>query len=117
MIANAGILMALGGFYVIYTNKNRNGYPHFTTYHGQAGLALIVSAIGAGMAGGVFLHPDFGMDKTNQTIRKAHRTFARLVLGGVYLTAFFGMTELTTDFVSLAIMGLPLVALAPLTLM
>jgi hypothetical protein len=66
--------------------------------------------------GGVFLHPDFGIDKTNKTIRLAHKTFARVLLGGAWVTAFYGFYTMTQNPVDLAIFGLPLVVLAPFTL-
>jgi hypothetical protein len=80
-------------------------------------LGLIVSAIGAGIIGGIVLHPDWGLDKTNQTIRYAHKTFARIVLGGAWATAVVGMYNMTQDPMELAIVGVPLLILAPFTLM
>eukprot|EP00339_Tiarina_fusa_P025198 CAMPEP_0117065278 /NCGR_PEP_ID=MMETSP0472-20121206/45630_1 /TAXON_ID=693140 ORGANISM="Tiarina fusus, Strain LIS" /NCGR_SAMPLE_ID=MMETSP0472 /ASSEMBLY_ACC=CAM_ASM_000603 /LENGTH=164 /DNA_ID=CAMNT_0004785831 /DNA_START=41 /DNA_END=532 /DNA_ORIENTATION=- len=87
-LANFGVLLNLAGLYAIYHNKNLMERPHFTSYHGIAGLALVLSSVGAGMVGGVFLHPDFGIDKTNQTVRYAHKMFARIVLGAAWATAF-----------------------------
>jgi hypothetical protein len=40
-----------------------------------AGLAVMVGCIMAGIAGGLFLHPDFGVDHQNGTIRKAHKFY------------------------------------------
>ena len=117
IIANLGVMMACGGLYVIYTNKNNNGSEHFTTLHGKFGLAMILSSIGLGLAGGVFLHPDFGIDKTNQTIRYAHKTGARVTLAFAWMCCMSGMYTLTQDPMSLALLGVPLVALFPLTLM
>lgn len=116
ILANLGVMLCLGGFYAIYSNKNMWGKAHFTTLHGKAGLALIVMSIGAGMVGGVFLHPDFGMDKTNKTIRFAHKTFSRCVMAGAWMTAFYGFYTMTQNPVDLAIFGLPLLVLAPFTL-
>ena len=109
-------MLTLGGFYAIYKNKNNWGKDHFTTTHGQAGLAIIISAIGAGLVGGVFLHPDFGMDKTNKSIRYAHKMFARALLMAGWGTAFYGFYTMTQDPVDLAIFGLPLLVLAPYSL-
>jgi hypothetical protein len=116
-ISSFGVLLTLGGLYAIYHQKNLYEKPHFTSYHGQAGIGLIVSAVGAGIIGGVVLHPDFGVDKTNQTIRYAHKTFARIVLGGAWATAVLGMYTMTQDPIELAIVGVPLLLLAPFTLM
>jgi Eukaryotic cytochrome b561 len=109
-------MLSLGGFYAIYRNKNLWGKAHFTTTHGQAGAAILLSAIGAGMVGGVVLHPDFGIDKTNKTIRYVHKTFARGLLMAAWGTAFYGFYTMTSNPVDLAIFGLPLLALAPYSL-
>jgi hypothetical protein len=69
MMTMAGVVCSLGGFYAIYKNKENNGYHHFQTIHGMMGLACIISCVGLGFVGGVVLHPDFGIDKTNKNIR------------------------------------------------
>jgi hypothetical protein len=109
-------MMIFGGLYVIYTNKSNNGSEHFTSYHGKAGLSLVICSIGAGMAGGIFLHPDFGVDKTNKQIRFVHKTFARAVISCAWMVAVSGMYTLTTDVMSLAIVAVPLLVFAPFTL-
>jgi hypothetical protein len=108
--------MILGGLYVIYTNKSNNGADHFTSNHGKAGLACVVCSIGAGMAGSIFLHPDFGMDKTNKQIRFIHKTFARVVIACAWMVAVSGMYTLTSDIMSQAIVAVPLLVFAPFTL-
>jgi len=116
ILGNLGVMLSLGGLYAIYRNKNMWGKAHFTSTHGQAGLAIILLSVGAGMVGGVFLHPDFGMDKTNKTIRYAHKVFARGVLMAAWGTAFYGFSTMTSDPVQLAMFGLPLSVLAPYSL-
>jgi hypothetical protein len=64
-----GILCSAGGMYAIYLNKENNGAQHFKSSHGKAGLALLLSCLGLGLVGGIVLHPDFGIDKTNKNIR------------------------------------------------
>ena len=80
MLASFGFMLSLGGLYAIYHNKNLYEKPHFTSTHGKIGLALMISMVGPLSAGGVFLHPDFGIDKTNQTIRKIHKMFSRVLM-------------------------------------
>ena len=109
-------MLMLGGFYVIYENKNRNGANHFTSFHGKTGLGLILSAIGASMAGGIFLHPDFGIDKTNKQIRFAHKSFSRVVMAGAWMTCVTGMYNMTRDPMSFALLVIPLFVFAPFTL-
>jgi hypothetical protein len=116
LLANLGIFLSLGGLYAIYSNKTLHERPHFTSYHGQAGLGVLVCSFGAGMVGGVLLHPDFGLDKTNGTIRLAHKTFARIVLGCAWMTAFMGLYTLTQNPMELALFGVPLVIFAKFAL-
>ncbi|KAL3916591.1 MAG: hypothetical protein SGILL_005107 [Bacillariaceae sp.] len=116
ILASLGFFLALGGLYAIYHNKNLYERPHFTSLHGKAGLALLVSAAPAMMAGGIFLHPDFGIDKTNKDIRKIHKLFSRIIIASAWCTAFYGMFSMTQDPVELFIFGGPLVILAPFTL-
>jgi hypothetical protein len=65
---------------------------------------------------GIFLHPDFGVDKTNQLIRKAHKIASRLVLAIGWVTAIGGLLQLTNDVKVLALYSVPLLALIPFTL-
>lgn len=34
------------GFYSIYRNKELHGKPHFTSYHGMAGAAVLAATVG-----------------------------------------------------------------------
>jgi len=45
------------------------GKHHLTTTHALAGITTMAGCTMASISGGVFLHPDFGIDKTNKTIR------------------------------------------------
>lgn len=65
----SGIMCSFGGLYAIYKNKENRGAQHWQTNHAMAGLACILSCIGLGLIGAVVLHPDFGIDKGNKTIR------------------------------------------------
>ena len=116
MMASAGFFLVLGGFYAIYHNKNLYERPHFTSLHGKSGLALIVLTAPAMLAGGIFLHPDWGIDKTNQDIRKIHKFFSRVIMASAWGVAFYGMYGMTKDPVELFLFGGPLLILAPFTL-
>lgn len=118
MIAWGSLLLSLGGVFCIYLNKERNGYGHLQTSHSLLGASVLASCISLGMAGGVFLHPDFGFDKTNKTIRFAHKTASRLTLMLAWFTAFTGLYQMIPDStVQLAIFTLPLFGFIPLVLM
>jgi hypothetical protein len=106
-----------GGFYVIYTNKESNNKPHFVTAHSIGGLFALVGTTMIGMAGGVLLHPDFGIAKTNKTFRLLHLWAGRILLLVAWFTCFNGLNQLTVDTKVLALFGVPLLALIPFTLM
>jgi hypothetical protein len=93
------------------------GKPHFATYHAIGGIACLLGTSLIGAVGSIFLHPDFGMDKTNKTIRFAHKTSARILLFVAWGVSFSGLATLTTDFTILGLFGVPLLALAPFVLM
>eukprot|EP00816_Leptocylindrus_hargravesii_P008414 CAMPEP_0196814382 /NCGR_PEP_ID=MMETSP1362-20130617/42927_1 /TAXON_ID=163516 /ORGANISM="Leptocylindrus danicus, Strain CCMP1856" /LENGTH=190 /DNA_ID=CAMNT_0042190973 /DNA_START=56 /DNA_END=628 /DNA_ORIENTATION=+ len=114
ILGSLGTMCALGGFYVIYTNKNELGKDHFTTPHGKAGLLCLIGSIMVGSAGGVFLHPDFGVDKTNKTIRKVHSWASRFVIGLGWLACFSGLrTIAANDPKMLAGYVIPMLCLVP----
>ena len=69
ILASSGLIMAFGGLYVIYRNKELMGKEHITSTHAIFGIITMAGCVMAAMAGGIFLHPDFGVDKTNKTIR------------------------------------------------
>jgi hypothetical protein len=76
------------------------------------------SCIGLGLAGGVFLHPDFGVDKTNKTIRLVHKMASRIVLMLAWFTAFSGLQQMTPDNGLMWLpFGLPLLVLVPFVLL
>lgn len=119
IIAWAGMLSSYAGFYVIYTNKNSMGKDHYTTLHSKAGLAALVGSTMLGMAGGVFLHPDFGIDKQNGLIRAGHKWAARGMLGVAWLATLSGLQTLIgeEDVKGLVMFAAPLVLAAPFTLL
>jgi hypothetical protein len=68
------------------------------------------------LAGGIFLHPDFGFAKTNQTVRFAHKWLGRSVVASAWITCMFGLVSLTKNPAILGLFLVPLLILAPLTL-
>jgi len=82
------------------------------------GISVFVMCFGLGMVGSVALHPDFGIAKTNKTIRFWHSTGARLVLIFAWLTAVLGLVQLVpANTAVLATYGLPLACFVPFVLM
>ncbi|KAL3809712.1 hypothetical protein ACHAXA_009406 [Cyclostephanos tholiformis] len=118
MMAWAGMMLAGGGLYVIYKHKNVVGKDHFTTLHSWAGLAAFGGCISAGLAGGVFLHPDFGVDKQNKLIRSVHKYLSRVLLMLAWMATISGLKTLVGDDIkTLVLFAAPLVVAAPFTLM
>jgi drug/metabolite transporter (DMT)-like permease len=118
MLGWGSLFCSLGGCYCIYRNKELSGYAHLQSGHSWCGLGVMINCIGLGLAGGVFLHPDFGMDKTNKTIRAMHKWASRITLIAAWYTAFLGLQQMIpADSVTLAMYAVPLVALIPFTLM
>lgn len=116
MVASLGYFVALGGLYAIYHNKNLYQRPHFASLHGKAGIAILMLTVLPMAAGGIVLHPDWGLDKTNQEVRKIHKLASRILMGASWGTAIYGMYSMTKDPFELAIYAGPLVLLAPFTL-
>jgi hypothetical protein len=116
VLAWSSVLSSLGGLYIIYQNKNQNGKPHLQTPHAMLGTFVVFMCVALGFAGSVFLHPDFGVAKTNSTIRAFHKYAARGTLGMAWITALGGIAQLTQSKLVMASYALPLVALVPFVL-
>jgi hypothetical protein len=117
MLSWLGLFCTFGGLYAIYRNKNNMGRPHLTSWHSWVGISAAISALGLGLVGSIVLHPDFGMDKTNKTIRFAHKTGARVTLFLAWTAAFMGLYKMTQEASTLILFGLPLLVFVPFALM
>ena len=71
--------LATFAWYVIYSNKEMYGKQHLLSIHGKLGAGVMIGYFGVGIAGGVLLHPDFGIMKTNQTFRFIHKWAGRVL--------------------------------------
>lgn len=118
VLAWGSIFLSLAGLYCIYNNKEMNGWPHLQSAHAMFGVGVMVSCIGLGLVGSIVLHPDFGIDTGNKTIRFWHKFGARIVLILAWITAFLGLTQLIPhDQVSLLLFAVPMLAFVPFVLM
>ena len=112
------IICNVAGLWIIFNNKEVNGYDHLKTAHSKIGIVVVVACMGLGMAGSAFLHPDWGVDKTNKTIRFWHKNASRVALLASWFTATLGLLQLVPkDPVSVAIYGAPLLCFVPFVLM
>eukprot|EP00527_Entomoneis_sp_CCMP2396_P009473 CAMPEP_0198139248 /NCGR_PEP_ID=MMETSP1443-20131203/2599_1 /TAXON_ID=186043 /ORGANISM="Entomoneis sp., Strain CCMP2396" /LENGTH=199 /DNA_ID=CAMNT_0043801329 /DNA_START=67 /DNA_END=666 /DNA_ORIENTATION=- len=113
-----GIMCMGAGYYIIWKNKENNGAPHLTTNHGLVGMFVLLSMVGIGMMGGVLLHPDFGLDKQNPTIRTVHKYAGRVLLTTAWFTTILGLyTLIPNDYIKLMAYAAPLVCMLPYSLM
>jgi hypothetical protein len=118
LIASTGYVLACGGLYAIYQNKNLMERNHFTSTHGKIGIVVMVSFLGPLLAGGVVLHPDFGVDKTNKLIRKVHKLFSRLLMCVAWGNSIYGLYGIRSEHpMELFMYGVPLLMLMPITLL
>lgn len=90
MMSGAATAISMFGWFVIYSNKEMNKRPHLTTIHGKLGVFVLLASLGVGAAGGIFLHPDFGLLKTNKSIRFVHKWAGRLILTAGWACSVLG---------------------------
>ena len=104
----AGCLLAAFGIYVIYTNKIILNKVHFTTTHGFYGIVAFIGYISIEIVGGLLLHPNFGLMKTNKLIKTAHRYFGHLIQSLCWYSIVNGFAKLETNNNTRAIFLAPL---------
>lgn len=115
-LAIAGLFLSFAGLYIIYQNKENSKKNHFTSNHSIAGLVTLIGCTMIGLAGAIFLNPDFGIAKTNKTIRKAHKLAGRLFIAIGWFTCYSGLSQLTSNKAVIVFYMLPLLLTAPFTL-
>jgi hypothetical protein len=85
-----GLACSLFGFYVIYTNKNISGKPHFATIHGKIGLVLQILIIFMNINALVALN-------LNLPFGNPHKIFGRLVFTLGLVEMFLGIYTMRPD--------------------
>ena len=69
LMASATVL-GLFSWWVIYTNKEASGKPHFTSWHSWLGAATMCAVVVSAVGGMVALDVDRGLLKSSMTFRK-----------------------------------------------
>jgi len=85
--------------------------------HAIVGLFAAVLSVMLGGVGAIVLHPDFGMDNTNQVVRTMHAFGARVTLMLAWFAAVMGLNQMTNDSVVVATYAIPLLIFVPITLL
>ncbi|CAJ1364046.1 unnamed protein product [Effrenium voratum] len=110
-LMNAGTLVCAFGYYVIYSNKEANGKPHNTSWHGKLGLVVMVFTVIMAVAGKIALDPSMGMLRTAKEVRKMHRYSGRIMLVAAWVCSIMGWyTFQKMAILPVAIFALPLLA-------
>eukprot|EP00929_Paragymnodinium_shiwhaense_P072407 TRINITY_DN36755_c0_g1_i1.p2 TRINITY_DN36755_c0_g1~~TRINITY_DN36755_c0_g1_i1.p2 ORF type:complete len:223 (-),score=24.82 TRINITY_DN36755_c0_g1_i1:58-651(-) len=107
-LMGAGTVVAAFGWYVIHTQKNSLGKPHFATWHGTIGLVTLLSTFGVMSVGLAALDPDFGWFNKSAPIRLAHRYGGKAVLVLAYVCCVLGWNARNPDLPSQALFAVPL---------
>lgn len=115
---NHGYLMALStlkvcfGFYVIYSNKEAANKEHFTTTHGQLGLLVTLVYIGMALFSFPSLNVDWGVFKTNKTVRFAHKWTGRVATAASWYCCILGFNTMVADQTTQLLFAVPLAVFA-----
>lgn len=112
LVASVGLILGFGGLYAIYSNKEAMGREHITSNHALVGIISLCGLIGPALAGAIFLHPDFGIDKPNKLIRKIHKLVGRFFTAMGWLAAVMGLAQMTESTFEVAAFAVPLGILA-----
>ena len=84
----------------------------------KAGLAAFGGCFLPAIAGVVFLHPDFGIDKQNKLYRAVHKYVGRALLMLAWMATLSGLkTMIGEDIKTLILFAVPMAVAAPFTLM
>lgn len=115
-LASLGLALAVGGFYAIYRNKAIHNKDHFTSWHSWLGVVILLGSLIPMLVGIIFLHPDFGVDNTNQLKRTFHKWLGRLIISLSWANCILGLMNLTDDrFIQIMYLA-PLLCLIPFVL-
>ncbi|KAJ1416538.1 eukaryotic cytochrome b561-domain-containing protein [Ochromonadaceae sp. CCMP2298] len=105
---SGAITLASLGFYVIYSNKEMARKPHLMSIHGKLGFTVLVMYFALGAFGAIALHPDFGIMKTNKTLRTVHKLVGRAATAFAWTSCVLGFMNMTPSLWMQAVMATPL---------
>ncbi|KAJ1448083.1 hypothetical protein M885DRAFT_540403 [Pelagophyceae sp. CCMP2097] len=107
-IMTCSVALAMFGWYVIYSNKQLFNKPHLTSWHSLVGVYALVGYLVLQVVGLLGLHPDFGVLKTNKTVRTVHKLFGRTVIAAGWMACSMGFNKMNPNVVHQLIFAVPL---------
>ena len=76
----AAIVFAVAGVFFIWYNKELNGKPHMTTWHGTLGYITVAGMLGGSVGGTLAKYPDLGKNYVRPADMKLYHATAGLII-------------------------------------
>lgn len=94
-VSGVGLASTVYGFLAIYNNKESNGKPHFSTYHGLFGVGtvglLIIQGLGGNFANLTVLFPKLIPGVKPAFVKWGHRLSGCATLTAAYTSLILGL--------------------------
>lgn len=113
LMATATVTAAFG-WYVIHTQKESLGKPHFATWHGFLGLLTLLTTFASLVVGLAALDPDLGWFNKSAPVRLVHKCGGKAILASAYYCCITGWNTRNEDMTSRVLFAVPLVAMGAL---
>lgn len=111
------IAITLFGWYVIYDIKEERKKQHLKSWHGKVGAGVMIGYLAVGIFGAIALNPDFGLLKTNQTVRVAHKWAGRVLTLAAWWCCVTGFVPKNPELWKQLLFILPLLIAGPYILL
>ena len=105
-------ILAAFGWYVIYSNKNKQGKKHLTSIHGKLGAFVLLANLSLATVGAFALNPDWGFLKSNKSFRKIHKLSGRAITAAAWVSCAFGFATTESGYNYRAAFGVSLACMA-----
>lgn len=88
-------------------NKENHHKPHLVSLHAKIGAGVVLGFIGLYLFGAVGLNPDWGIVRTNKTIRFCHKYSGKILIAAAWLCCILGINHMTKDYMWRFILDAP----------
>ena len=102
-LMSTALAIAFFGWYVIYSNKEMYGKAHLLSIHEKLGAFVMLGYTGLALFGGIALHPDWGVFKTNQLFRKIHKWGGRFFTAAAWICCVLGKQVIRVDISTISV--------------